>query len=493
MQLTAQLTSSSLPQGDFNSPLLNRMVQVQLVLFAILYAIWILPETIYLRHVCLIVGAALGLYQIVHFRALLVKKSAMPIWLLLGLFAWAIFHLFFLSSNFELQLHEFKTIWKRTALGAIFALGLGLAIAKVGPQKLREYWPLLYLGLIAPTLIYIFKYILTHSGQAWGLPIPDYLRVQGSTNTFYIAKTSYVCFCLPTLAVALGQSLLSIRNHIWFSWGNVVYALSIPAIFFVFHAENIKNGVIYGTLLILIFTILFLLLNFKQHWRKKVLFIALILLVVMIFLANHIQKNESWKTFAADAKIALDTESYDHWKFFGAKGYPNNTSGKMVSNTNYERMAWGKVGLSLIPDNPLGYGLIEDSFGKLTKKKWPESSLRQSHSGWLDFILGMGVPGLMLVWSAMLGSFILLGKSSYGAIKPWMNACRWILLASFVMWFTTEVSQRVFLDVLIFWIAFSSGLAAALSLILQTASVSGSTADHWEQGLRRSATEGGIK
>ena len=462
MHLTAQLTSSSSPQGDSHSPLLTRMVQVQLVLFAILYAIWILPETIYLRHVCLIVGAALGLYQIVHFRALLVKKSAIPVWLLLGLFAWAIFHLLFLSSNFELQLHEFKTIWKRTALGAIFALGLGLALARVGPHKLKDYWPLLYLGLIAPTLIYILKYILTHNGQAWGLQIPDYLK-QGVSGTFYIAKTSYVCFCLPTLAVALGQLLLSIRNHIWFSWGNAVYALSIPAIFFVFYAENIKNGVLYGTLLILIFAILLLLVNFKQHLRKKVLFMGLTSVLVAMFLANHIQKNESWKTFAADASIAFDTESYDHWKFFGAKGYPNNESGKMVSITNYERMAWGKIGLSLVPDNPLGYGLIEESFGKLTKQKWPESSLRQSHSGWLDFTLGMGAPGLILVWAAMLSSFMLLGSVSQGAITPWVNTCRWILLASLMMWFTTEISQRVFFDVLIFWITLSSGLAAALS------------------------------
>ncbi len=470
------MTTLSLPQADSNSLLLTRMVRVQLVLFAILYAVWILPETIYLRHVCLVVGAVLGLYEIVHFRALLVKKSAIPAWLLLGLFAWAIFHLLFLSSNLDLQLHEFKTIWKRTALGAIFALGLGLALAQVGPQKLRKYWPLLYLGLIAPALIYILKYILTHYGQSWGLPIPEYLRLQGGASTFYIAKTSYVCFCLPTLAVALGQLLLSIRNHIWLSWGNAVYALSIPAIFFVFYGENIKNGVIYGTLLILIFTILLLLANFKQHWQKKVLFIGLTSALVVMFLVNHIQKNESWKTFRADASIALDTDSYDHWKFFGAKGYPNNESEKMVSITNYERMAWGKIGLSLLPDNPLGYGLIEESFGKLTKQKWPESSLRQSHSGWLDFTLGMGIPGLILVWGAMLGSFMLLGTSLRGAIVSsiplgmpnrialthWVSACRWILLASLLMWFTTEISQRVFFDVLIFWIAFSSGLAAAL-------------------------------
>jgi hypothetical protein len=462
-QLTAKLASSSLPQGGSNSPLLNRMVQVQLVLFAILYAVWILPETIFIRHVCLIVGAVLGLYEIIHFRALLVKKSALPVWLLLGLFAWAIFHLLFLSSNFELQLHEFKTIWKRTALGAIFALGLGLALARVGTQKLKAYWPLLYLGLMMPTLIYILKYILTHHGQVWALYIPEYLRLQGGASIFYIAKTSYVCFCLPTLAVALGQLHLNIRNHIWLSWSNAVYVLSIPAIFFVFYGENIKNGVIYGTLLLVIFTTLLLLSNFKQHWKKKVLFISTALVLVAMFLVNHVQKNESWKTLVADAHIALDTDSYDHWKLSGAKGYPNNELGKIVSVTNYERMAWGKIALSLVPDNPLGYGLIEESFGKLTKQKWPESSLRQSHSGWLDFALGMGIPGLTLVWAAILGAYMLMGRGSHGAMTPWVNACQWILFASYMMWFTTEISQRVFFDVLILWIAFSAGLAAALS------------------------------
>jgi hypothetical protein len=438
------------------------MVQVQLVLFAILYAIWILPETILIRHICLISGAVLGLYQIVHFRALLVKKSALPVWLLLGIFIWAIFHLLFLSSNVDLQLHEFKTIWKRTALGAIFALGLGLALAHVDPQKRRGFWPVLYLGLMAPTLIYILKYILTHNGQAWGLQIPEYLK-QGISGTFYIAKTSYVCFCLPTLAVVLGQLILNIRNHIWLSWSNAIYALSIPAIFFVFYVENIKNGVIYGVLLILIFVILLLLVNFKQHWQKKVVFIGLTSVLLGMFLVDHVQKNESWKTFAADAKTALDTDSYDHWKYMGAKGYPNNESKKMVSITNYERIAWGKVGLSLVSDNPLGYGLIEKSFGKLTKQMWPESSLSYSHSGWLDFTLGMGIPGLILVWAAMLGSFMLLVKASDGVITPWVNFCRWILLASFIMWLTTELSQRVFFDALIFWIALTSGLAAAQS------------------------------
>ncbi len=38
----------------------------------------------------------------------------------------------------DLQLHEFKTIWKRTALGAIFALGFGFGSACL-LDRLRAY------------------------------------------------------------------------------------------------------------------------------------------------------------------------------------------------------------------------------------------------------------------------------------------------------------------------------------------------------------------
>lgn len=473
-----RLTTSSLFKSHVNPLVLTRIVWVQVVLFAILYAIWILPETTALRHICLVIGAVLGLYEIIHFRALLMRRAAIPVWLLLGLFVWATFHLLFLSSNFDLQLQEFTSIWKRVALGTIFALGLGLAFTQIEPQKRRDYWPLFYLGLLAPTLIYIAKYLLSHHGKAWGFNIPEYLDLHYSANTYYIAKTSYVCLCLPTLAVALGQLLQSIRNHVWFSRVNIIYALTIPAVIFVFSGENIKNGIVYSGLLILIFAFFVLTADFKKHWVAKVALAASIALMGSVFLMNHIQKNESWKTLILDAKVALDTDTYDHWKCFGAKGYPNNELGKMVSVTNYERIAWGKIGLTLVPENPLGYGMIEQSFGHLTKQKWPESCLRQSHSGWLDLALGMGIPGLVLVLGALIGSMVLLGSRCQGIQSPdsvamnhsvlvkwdpWSRACRWILLASLVMWCTTEISQRIFFDSLIFWIALSSGLAAGFT------------------------------
>ncbi|OZA00254.1 MAG: hypothetical protein B7Y05_25525, partial [Polynucleobacter sp. 24-46-87] len=299
-------------------------------MFAVLYAVWALPETILIRHICLITGALFGLYEIFQFRDLLFRKlngANLAVWILAGLFAWASLHLIFLSTDFSLQLEEFSSIWKRTALGAIFALGLGLALSSQSPQKHKYYWPLFYLGLLAPTLIYLLKYFLTYYGQRWGVNAPEYLKLHYGSLPFYLPKTAYVCFCLPTLAVALGQLKLNIGRHVWLCWGNLIYGLTIPAVFFVFYGENIKNGVIYGAFLVSVFAIQLFLLDFKKHWIKKTLLAIVLLVAGVSFITNHIQKNESWRTLTSDAKIALDTQRYDQWKFNGAKGYPNNDLG----------------------------------------------------------------------------------------------------------------------------------------------------------------------
>ena len=170
----------------------------------------------------------------------------------------------------------------------------------------------------------------------------------------------------------------------------------------------------------------------------------------------HIQENDSWKTLVADTRIAFQLDKYQHWKYAGAQGYPNNEFGKMVSITNYERVAWFKVGLQLASQNPWGYGLIEDSFKKMAKARWPEVSpnLSHSHSGWLDVVLALGFPGFLCI----LMSLIIAIKQSSGICEPWRGLVFWPLMANLLLWCTTEVSSTITFAVLIFWISWGAGL-----------------------------------
>ena len=213
------------------------VIALQCVTFVVLYSVWILPEIASWRNTSLVLGAVIGLYVSYQYRFLLLNKRALPIWLIGILFVWASFHLFFLSQNPAIQLLEFKGIWKRAFLAAIFALGLGLSIANNLESVKRWAWPLIYLGLLMPTLIYLLKWTLTFYGQsAFGFEsVPAFLRVYPSSQPFYFPKTDYVVFCLPTLAVALGQilALLRERRMKWFQL--FVYSTTIAAVSFVFY------------------------------------------------------------------------------------------------------------------------------------------------------------------------------------------------------------------------------------------------------------------
>ena len=435
------------------------IIFLQCLTFVVLYSVWILPEIAAWRNTSLVIGAALGLYVTYQYRFLLLNKQALPIWLIGLLFIWASIHLLFLSQNPVVQLIEFRGIWKRALLAVIFALGLGLSIANNTERIKKWSWPLIYLGLLMPTLIYLLKWTLTQYGQSiFGLEsVPLFLKVYPGSQLFYVPKTDYVVFCLPTLAVALGQTLTLLQEK-RIKWVQLcIYGASIAAVSFVFYGQNIKNGFVYEAILFILF-LLILVRTSKKKWTPiKAGVIALALIGVGFLGYKHIQQNDSWATFAADSKIAVQLDRYQEWKFVGEKGYPLNELGKTVSGTNYERIAWGLVGMSLFRENLLGYGLIENSFGPLVNKKWPESSvhLTHAHSGWLDLALGLGLPGITLVLTAL----ILALKHTRNLTSQWKNLGRWVLLSTLLLWCTTEVSNNGNFDPLLFWIVLTASLA----------------------------------
>ena len=235
---------------------------------------------------------------------------------------------------------------------------------------------------------------------------------------------------------------------------NLVYILSIAITLFPFYGQNIKNGVIYSGVLILIFTAILLKNQLKSRSWPALIIASLVVIIFCSFAYVHIKQNNTWLSLIADAKVAFQTDEYDHWKYGGAKGYPNNERGQMVSITNYERIAWLKIGLALAPKKPWGYGLIQDSFGKLAKLSYPDSNLTHSHSGWLDILLGLGLPGFLMIMIA-LG----LGVKNVLVLEPpWGAMGVWALMALLFLFLTTEASNKIEFDQLIFWIALVNSL-----------------------------------
>ena len=439
------------------------------ILFVVLYSVWILPETAAWRNTCLVMGALVGLYVGIKNRHIFRLKESTPIYLIGLLFVWVIFHLIYLSVDAGLQLIELRSIWKRSALAALFALGLGLSLGKTRGERL---WIWIYIGLCMPTIIFLMKYALTNWGINFGLKeIPNYLLAITTEERFgakyYIGKHAYVAFCLPVLAVAMGSALGQMRNRHGSTAWIVLYFFTTLGVLWLFYAQNIKNGMLFSALLIIIAILIFFIKISKSIKKINIAMFISLLTFLSVLSAIHIQKNDAWKYFIADAKVSIKTDEFDNWKYAGEKGYPPNELKRLVTPTNYERIAWAIIGTKLIYENPFGYGLIENSFRPLVNRRWPESSteLSHSHSGWIDLALGVGIPGFCLVFSSLL----IASRQSLRTQWPWAILGLWLLPALGLAWITTELSNSDSFECLIFFIVLVSAINSASHLQLKTA------------------------
>ena len=453
------MTFNTLEQRSINIP--SALIWVQCITFAALYSVWMLYELMFFRRVLLIGGAVLSLYPIYQCRSYFFQKRAVPLWLMVGLFLWAIFHLFFLAQDFPAQLLELRRIWKYAGLGAVFALGLGLSLASANAKQRTSYWAAIYFGLCLPVLIYLLKYLLTMYGAPLGISVPAFLRINFDGNSaYYVPKTDYIAFCLPVLALSLGQilRLFTLGAHLkWHQYLTAsIYILAVSVTLFLFSIQNTKNGIAYAAILIGLFLGLALKRTSSVKFWYKLLLLIIVGMLAVTALHSNLKANDSWRTLIADTKVAFQLDQYPQWKYAGEQGYPNNEYGKMVSVTNYERAAWFKVGVQLAAKDPLGYGLVEDSFKRMVKAQWPEASsnLSHSHSGWLDLILGVGLPGFICILLALLLNI----RQSGGVEEPWKSVVFWALIANLILWVTTEVAVTVSFSALIFWVALTCGL-----------------------------------
>lgn len=432
-------------------------------LFALLWTIWIQPHTIALRQILLTVGSLLGLYVMSQNLRLFKTRRSIPIYLIGLLFVWVTFHLFFLSHQYELQLAEYFTIWKRIAWSVPFAIGLAITLSQSTSQdeskvKYEGVWWIFYAGLIGPTVIYLIRTTLMFLAGKFDWNLPNFALHWDASSTWHITKMSIVFFCLPALAVASNQLVFIVKQKTRLPFClSVLYFGSIFAVLTVFYLENTKNGIAYSVFLILVMLVRIVIHKKGQwHWCWRESLIATIFIITTTFLlASHVQQNNSWKTLLADIKVADQIEQIDAWKDYGARGYPINELGKVVSGTNYLRAGWARVALGLIYEMPLGYGLVYKSFGHLASEKWPESALFQAHSAWLDLTLGIGIPGVFLL---VLAGVLALKNARQTRPRFWSFIAFWMLVSIALLMTTTEVSQKIYIDALVFLILWTAGL-----------------------------------
>jgi len=442
-------------------------------LFLFMWATWGLPHTITFHYVLLSLGSLLGLYVIGRNLQVFRHKTSLPIYLLGLLIVVATLRFLLWCNSCELQWIEYSGIWKRIIWGAPFAIGLGIAmrhedsVQKVKLKRSIIYsggkfnWILLYVGFSLPTLIYLLRVTLTHISIQLDLELTPAALILYPPSSWYIPKTTYVFFCLPFLAICCSQiACLTTQGH-KFNKLILLHLSGVACVLLTFFLEGIKNGLVYSGVLLLGMALVIILHSIKQFGARRHSLITLILLLCVGIASFYISKSSHWNNFYSDVQFAvINLEKNEAWKNIDGKPYPKNHLGIQVVDSNYERTSWGLAALKLLKEYPLGYGLIHGSFGEIAAKKWPGAKLSQSHSGWLDLLLGIGFPGVIL----LLVAAILAAKNTQRQIaSDKKNFAFWALFSFALMMITTELSQRIFFEALIFYILWLSSLGLSVN------------------------------
>lgn len=430
---------------------------VLLLAVAILLAIWPLPDTMALRHLMLLAGSIASCFIIFRNAPRLFRMDAWPVFVLFSFFLWLVFHLLVLSENFEEQWRELTGDWLRAFLAASMGLALGMLLSEpshqLTPRLQRIQQPLLIGGLAGTIAIFCLRYAyeVMETGQ-W--IHPDFYM------TPYLGKTPLVIFgslFIPVMFIKILSARQKVDSPIWYLYG----LLGLSATVLTYYFANTKNGFAMFVLLCGYFMLQVAGSSSRITSHQKG-FHALLLVCLIIFgygIKKHLDTNPAWSNLIADYKISSQIEQHSNWKDRVAP-LPPNAHGIPVNGSTYERVAWGNAGLELLKEHPWGYGQINHSFGALAIKKWndfhkPDGSNRgATHSGWLDFALGFGLPGLLMVGIPLAASYARARKIE----GFWSTYATWTIPVIAISYLITEVCTGHFIELLFFMCTWFCGL-----------------------------------
>ncbi|MBU3587089.1 hypothetical protein ICN30_04520 [Polynucleobacter sp. 31A-FELB] len=422
-----------------------------------LLGIWVLPNTIALRHVFLGIGfiSSLAVIYKSNFFARRNFGDILPLFLLSLVFIWALVHYLFFSLNPNLELQELKSIWARSLAGAVIAIGLSIALRI---QKDLRPWFFISLFLVSWINLAAYFYLSYEEGR-FILPsefVWKFVFKKIEAAFFGVIAISIACANLVNIMSQKLDKKSIIYMALWFLAITTAIISSLVA--------NTKNGVAVALgLCVLLGLTLIYMACFKAAASRMRIFIpvAIVCLMLLASWKVHVQfATQGWGTLIEDIQISSQLDQHNFWRFNSpnwnkvhGESFPTNSRGLPVAGNTYERVAWATQGMILIRQYPMGYGSINRSFaGMLNHAGIRQELENQTHSGWIDFGLAFGIPGIC-IFLILFSCIVYLGlrnNDQFGLMGTW-------LIIGFIPFgIIAEINYKHNFEILLFFIAFAA-------------------------------------
>lgn len=338
-----------------------------------------IPHTIALRNLLLAIGIGALLWT---------SRTSLPrpapwlkpaAWWLLALTAWIVFHSAAVAPEPTLALDQFRANW-------LMPLLLGALAAWAATQLPREETARAAAIALAAHMIWLLGWqsAIGFDTGSWPFkktPFGAY-DYHGTLNSFF-------------LALLLTDRLVwTMRRYSPLAFGRRSgWALLCLSLISDLALQSRNSTVISLSLLLLACLVL---LNGQSRQRNIA---AAAIGLVMLLGVGTLSFDSRWQSLRESSFVGWSSPS-TYWMAADNSTQPVTPSGAPLETSAYLRAAWARKSLDFIAEHPLGIGFGHDAFGRAIALKHGHAGLGSSHSGWLDFALGTGLPGLALLLAA---------------------------------------------------------------------------------------------
>lgn len=289
---------------------------------------------------------------------------------------WLAFQSSFLAIDGPGSLNTFAMEWPKNLLLA--AIGVWLARAASFERKGGWAFIAVFCGFFAHVLG-------TPIYQAWQLIANGHLSLRMSLlgNYGYVSpfldSAFAIAFADATSRACFDRSLLPLSTRML----GGVFLLSVIALLVLSPKASLLNA--------LLMLGLFTAVTVVHGRRYSKQFIATTLVAAIGLTTTGVLVQGRWNGALESIQYGQAVEAHTVWMGTG-EPLP-----KQIDESFYLRAAWGTVALRGLAEHPLGRGYGSNAFGRLLGEKYGMQGAVSSHSGWLDFALANGIPGLVLL------------------------------------------------------------------------------------------------
>lgn len=296
--------------------------------------------------------------------------------ILLMLTAWLAFQSAVLAVDGLGSLQVFAMEWPKNLLLA----GIGIWLARTATCARKGEW------VFIAIFFGFFAHVLGTLGyQAWHLLANGKLHLRMSLlgNYGYVSPfldgTFAIAFADAASRVSVNRPLLPLSNR---KLGGILF-LSLLVLLVLSPKASLLNAL----LMLGLFTAATAVHG--GYYRRQVLSIALVAAIGLATAGTLVQGR--WNGAIESIRFGQAIEAHRNWM---GNGEPLP---REIDESFYLRAAWGTVGLRGLAEHPLGRGYGSNAFGRHLAEKYGIQGAVSSHSGWLDFALANGIPGLVLL------------------------------------------------------------------------------------------------